>query len=121
MQVDLLAVFSEASLVAASDSEHVHAVHLQSIDHGTGPFHLIQPLPRRGGARGARATPHGSGSPGPALELHREVPGRSRVLRKAPAQKQLVVSQRLLSVDDGSERRCGAQKKNVSTFTYFDS
>lgn len=106
VEVNLLAVLPEPRLVAAPHPEDVHAVHLQPLDHRTGPLHLVQTLPRRGGAGGAGAAPRRSGSSGSPLVLHGKVPGRSRVLREAPAQEQLVVSEGFLSVDDRSQRSC---------------
>lgn len=110
VEVNLFAVLPEPRLIAAPHPENVHAVHLQPLDHRAGPLHLVQALPRRGGAGGAGAAPRRSGSSGPPLVLHRKVPGRSRVLREAPAQKQLVVSEGFLSVDDRSQRSCRERK-----------
>lgn len=109
VEVNLLAVLSEAGLVAASHPEHVHAVDLQPVHHGAGASHLVQTLPRRGGARGPDPAPGGRRPASSPLVLDGEVPGGRRVLREAPAQEELVVRQRLLSVDDRGQRSCGGE------------
>lgn len=106
LQVNLLAVLPEARLVAAPHPQHVHAVDLQPVHHGAGPSHFVQVLPSRGGVGRPDAPPGGGAAPRLPLVLHGEVPGLGRVLRKAPAQEQLVVRQRLLGVDDRSQRSC---------------
>lgn len=105
MEVNLLAVLSEPGLVAASHPEHIDAVYLQSLHHGAGPFHVVQPLPGRCGAGGPGAPPRGRGSPRSTLVFDREIPSLGRILRQPPAQEQLVVSERLLSVYHRGERR----------------
>lgn len=105
MEVDLLTVLSKPGLVASSHPEHVDAVYLQPIHHGAGPPHVVQPLPRRRRAGRPGAPPGGCGPARSPLVLHGETPGLGRILGQPPAQEQLVVSQRLLSVDHRSERR----------------
>lgn len=99
VEVDFLAVLSEPRLVAASHPEHIHAVYLQPVHHSVGPSHFVQTLPCCGGVRGSDAAPRGCSSSRFPLVLDREVPSRGRVLRESPAQEELVVSERLLSVD----------------------
>lgn len=105
VEVDLLAVVSKPGLVAASHPEHVDAVYLQSIHHSAGAPHLVQPLPGRGGVGGPGAAPRGCGSTCSPLVFNGKMPSLGRILRQPPAQEQLVVSERLLSVYHRSERR----------------
>lgn len=113
LQVNLLAVLSEARLVAAPYPQHIHAVDLQPVHHGARPPHFVQVLPSRGRVRRPDAPPRGRATRHLPLVLHREVPGLGRVLRQAPAEEQLVVRQRLLGVDDRSQRGCRGSKKRV--------
>lgn len=113
LQVNLLAVLPEARLVAAPHPQHVHAVDLQPVHHGARPPHFVQVLPSRGRVGRPDAPPRGRAAPHQPLVLHREVPGLGRVLREAPAQEQLVVRQRLLGVDDWSQRCCRGGKEGA--------
>lgn len=110
MEVNLFTVLSKPGLVAASHPEHIHAVDLQSIYDSAGPSHFIQALPSCRGVRGSDATPRGCSPSRSTLVFNREVPSWGRVLREAPAQKQLVISKRLLSVNDWSQRGCGGDE-----------
>lgn len=105
VEVDLLAVLSEPGLVAASHPQHIDAVDLQPLHHGAGPLHIVQPLPGRRRVGGPGAPPRGRGSPRSPLVFHGKIPSLCRVLRQPPAQEELVISERLLSVDHGGERR----------------
>ena len=109
MQVHLLAVLAIARLVAATHAQHVHAVHLQPVDHCAGAAHLVLPLPAP--ARGRQ--PSTEAAPGaaprhhpPAAVLHRVVPGGGGLLGQPPAQEELVVGQGALGVDDRGQRSC---------------
>lgn len=110
MEVNFFTVLSEPGLVAASHPEHIHTVHLQSINHSTGPSHFIHTLPCCCGIRGSGAAPGRSSSSCSSLVFNREVPCWGRVLREAPAQKQLVISECLLCVNNWSQRGCGGDK-----------
>lgn len=110
LQVNLLAVLPEARLVAAPHPQHIHAVGLQPVHHGARAPHFVQVLPSNGRVGRPDAPPRGRSAPRLPLVLHREVPGLGRVLRETPAQKQLVVRQCLLGVDDRSQRGWGGAK-----------
>lgn len=107
VEVNFFTVLSIAGLVAASHSEHVHTVYLQPVNNSAGSPHFIQTQPRCRRIRGPDAAPHGCRSSCPSLVFNGEMPSWGRVLREAPAQKQLVVRECLLSVDDWSQRGCG--------------
>lgn len=104
MEVNLLAVLAEPGLVAPAHPEHIDAVYLQSLHHSAGPLHVVQPLPGRRRAGGPGPPPGGRGSPCSPLVFDRKIPSLGRILRQPPAQEQLVVRERLLSVYHRSER-----------------
>lgn len=118
VEVDLLAVVSEPGLVAPPHPEHVDAVYLQPIHHHAGPLHLVQPLPGRRRAGRPAAPPRGRGSPRPPLVLHGKMPSLGRILRQPPAQEELVVSERLLSVYHRSQRRWVGGERRISIITF---
>lgn len=120
-EVNLLAVLSKPGLVAASHPQHIDAVYLQPLHHGAGPLHIVQPLPGRCGVGGPGAPPRGRGSPRSPLVFDGKTPSPGRVLRQPPAQEELVVSERLLSVYHGGERRCGTRSDTIRLriFTHF--
>lgn len=109
VQVHLLTVLPVARLVAASHTQHVHAVHLQPVDHSAAPTHFIQSLPAPAGSSQSSSDPTSRGSSWnytPTAILDREVPGRCRVLGESPAQEELIVGQGALGIDHWSQGSC---------------
>lgn len=109
VQVHLLAVLPVARLVAASHPQHVHAVHLQPVNHGAAPAYFIQSLPAPAG-RGQSSPDPASGRPSwydasPAV-LDGEVPSGCRLLGQSPAQEELVVGQRTLGINHRCQGSC---------------
>lgn len=109
VQVHLLTVLAVARLVAASHPQHVHAVHLQPVDHGAAPANVIQALPAPPG--GGQTSPDPApGSPSwdhaSSAILNGEAPGWGGVRGQSPGQEELVVGQGPLSVDDWSQGSC---------------
>ena len=109
VQVHLLTVLAVARLVAAAHPQHVHAVHLQPVDHAAAPANLVQALPAPSG--GGQASPDAApGSPpwyhAPPAVLDGEAPGRGGLGGQAPGQEELVVGQGALGVDDWSQGSC---------------
>lgn len=114
VQVHLLTVFPVACLVAASHPQHVHAVHLQPVNHRAAPTHFIQSLPAPASGCQSSSDPTSRGSTwhhAATAILDGEVPGGCRVLGQSPAQEELVVGQGTLGIDHRSQRSC---KKNDS-------
>lgn len=109
VQVHLLAVLPVAGLVAASHPQHIHAVHLQPVNHGAGATYFIQSLPAPAGRSQSPSEPTPGCSTGyhaPTAVLDREVPGGCRLLGQTPAQKELVIGQGALGVDNWSIGGC---------------
>lgn len=109
VQVHLLTVLPIACLVAASHPQHVHAVHLQPVDHGAGPTHVVQPLPAPSGS----GQPSSDSASGCSSRYHtttpildRVMPDRCRVRGETPAEEKLVVSQGALGVNHWSQGCC---------------
>lgn len=109
VQIHLLAVLPVARLVAASHPQHVHAVHLQPVNHSAAPAYFIQSLPAPAG-RGQSSPDPTSGRPSgydtsPAV-LDGEVPSGCRLLGQSPAQEELVVGQRTLGINHWCQGNC---------------
>lgn len=116
VQVHLLTVLPVARLVAASHPQHVHAVHLQPVNHSAGPTHFIHPLPAPAGGCQSSSDPASRRSSWyhtPAAILDGEVPGWCRVLGKPPAQVELVVGQGTLGINHWSQGSCDKNGFNV--------
>lgn len=88
VKVHLLTVLPVARLVAASHPQHVHAVHLQPVNHCAASTHFIQSLPPPASSCQPSSKPASGRSSWyhtPTAILHREVPSWRRVRGESPA------------------------------------
>lgn len=105
VQVHIFTVLAVASLVAATDTQHVHGARVGVLKKGTGAPHLLPALPARGARLGGDIC---------APELNSVMPGRWRVRGQPPAQEDLIIGKGALGVDDRRLGHCWKRQRGQS-------